>query len=57
MRLNFEAVGNAEVTSVVFSSLMARKCSWEDIKDVQGSSGDQLVDRESVRALSQRAPS
>lgn len=48
MGLNFGAVGNAEVTSVVFSSLMARKCSWKDIKDVQGSWGDQLVDRESV---------
>lgn len=30
------SVGTAEGTSVVLSSLMARKCSWKDIKDVQG---------------------
>lgn len=48
MRLNFGAVGNAEVPSVVSSFLMTRKCSWKDIKDVQGSWGDQFVDRENV---------
>lgn len=46
--MDFGAVGNAEVTSVVFSSLMARKYSWKDVKDVQDSWKDQLVDRESV---------
>lgn len=48
VRLNFGAVGNAEVPSVVSSFLMTRKCSWKDIKDVQGSWGDQFVDRENV---------
>lgn len=48
MRLDFGAVGNAEVTIAVFSSLMARKCSWKDVKDVQDSWRDQPVDRESV---------